>query len=239
MIQIAICDDDQNICEELRIYIDRWGENHLLETDIFYSGEALEEELKEKYYDLIFLDIVLKGKSGIELGRILREKMRNDSSQIIYISRHIEYAIELFQFQPLYFLQKPIKPAEFQKVFYLACDRVEKNTGIFEFKSGRKIHRIPFKEIMYFEGDNRRVKIVTQDSVHYCYSTIEKLFSQINMEKEGFMRIHKSYAVNTNYISTFTTKIVIMFDGTELTVSAQFKEKVQKWYEVFAVGTGR
>ena len=53
------------------------------------------------------------------------------------------------------------------------------------------------------------------------------------------MRIHKSYAVNTNYISTFTTKIVIMFDGTELTVSAQFKEKVQKWYEVFAVGTGR
>lgn len=233
MIHIAICDDDLLIGKKMEQYITCWKENQDIEIDVFTSGKAFEEELNEKYYDLILLDIVLSDLNGIELGRKIREELNNDTSLLIYMSGYSEFAMELFQFQPFHYLKKPIEPVAFRKVFYQACDKIKKDTGIFEFKFGRSIQRVPFSKICYFEGDNRRVKIVTDRKIFYCYSTIEKLFSKINMEKEGFIRIHKSYAVNANYISSFTTKKVSLFDGTELTVSAQFKENAQKWYEAY------
>lgn len=233
MIHIAICDDDIRLCRKLEQYVAEWKENREIEVDVFTSGRAFEEELRETYYDLIFLDIVMEDLNGIQLGRKIREEMKNDTSLIIYMSGYSELATDLFQFQPFQYLKKPIEPAVFQKVFYLACDKLKNDTGIFEFKSGRRIYRIPLKRIMYFEGDNRRVKIVTAEEVYYCYSTIEKLFSKINMEQAGFMRIHKSYAVNRQYISSFSTRTVTMFDGTEFTVSAQFKENVQKLYNSY------
>lgn len=233
MIHIAICDDDIEICRELKRRISDWREKRDTEIDVFKTGKEFEEELRETYYDIIFLDIVLEDVVGIELGRILREDLKNETSLIIYMSQYSEHAIELFKFQPFGFLQKPIETSELQKVFYQACDRVERNSGIFEFKSGRAICRLPFDKIHYFEGDNRRVKIVTDANIYYCYSTIEKLFSKINMEQVGFVRIHKSYALNTNYISTFTTKLVKTFDGKAFTVSAQFKENAQRQYEAY------
>lgn len=239
MIHIAICDDNLQICKELEQYIIEWKENREIEIELFKSGKVFEEELKEKYYDIIFLDVILSDVNGIQLGKMIREKLQNDSSLLIYMSGYSEYAIELFQFQPFHFLKKPIEPTVFQKIFYQACDKVEKNTGIFEFKSGRTIRRIPLSKILYFEGDNRRVKIMTERNVYYCYSTIEKLFAKINMEQAGFIRIHKSYAVNTNYIEIFTTKLVTMFDGTEFTVSAQFKENAQRRYEAYVERIGR
>lgn len=238
MIHIAICDDDLRTGKKMEQYITCWKENQDIEVDVFTSGKAFEEELKETYYDMVLLDIVLSDISGIELGRKIREELKNDSSLIIYMSAYSEYAMELFQYQPFHYLKKPIEPAAFRKVFYLACDRIKKNTGIFEFKFGRSIRRVPFSKICYFEGDNRRVRIVTDSNVFYCYSTIEKLFSKINMEKEDFIRIHKSYAVNANYVSSFTTKKVFMFDGTELTVSAQFRENAQKWYGAYVERIG-
>lgn len=239
MIHIAICDDDLQVCRDLERYVTEWKENRDIEVDVFKSGKAFEKELKEKYYDMIFLDVVMEDMSGIELGGKIRQEMHNDSSLLIYMSGYSEYALELFQFQPFHFLKKPIEPALFRKVFYQACDRVEKNTGIFEFKSGRIIRRVPLSEILYFEGDNRRVKIVTERGIYHCYSTIEKLFAKINMEQAGFIRIHKSYAVNTNYISAFTTKLVTMFDGSEFTVSAQFKENAQRRYEAYVEKLGK
>lgn len=239
MIQIAVCDDDFQVCSQLEECIKGWKEGRKLEVEIFNTGREFEEALKERYYDLIFLDIVMRDRSGIDLGKFIREELGNDTSMIIYMSAYgDEYALDLFQFQPFHFLKKPIRDQAFQSVFYKACDRIEGDTGIFEFKSSRTVYRIPLKDIQYFEGDNRRVKIVTNGKTYHCYSTIENMFSKINMEQAGFIRLHKSYAVNLRYVSKFSVRMVTMFDGSEFTVSAPFKEKALRQYEVYSAKMG-
>ena len=149
-----------------------------------------------------------------------------------------EYALDLFQFQPFHFIKKPIRPEDFQNIFYKACEKIEGDAGIFEFKSSRTVYRIPLKDILYFEGDNRRVKIVTAGHTYHCYSTLENLFSKINMEQAGFIRLHKSYAVNLRYVATFSVRMVTLFDGSEFTVSAPFKENALRQYEGYISKTG-
>ena len=131
-----------------------------------------------------------------------------------------------------------IRPEDFQNIFYKACEKIEGDAGIFEFKSSRTVYRIPLKDILYFEGDNRRVKIVTAGHTYHCYSTLENLFSKINMDQAGFIRLHKSYAVNLRYVATFSVRMVTLFDGSEFTVSAPFKENALRQYEGYISKTG-
>ncbi|MCC8027259.1 MAG: LytTR family DNA-binding domain-containing protein [Clostridium sp.] len=235
MIHIAVCDDELNVCYQLEEYIKQYKDRREIELEIFNRTSEFEKALKERFFDIIFLDVVMKDRTGIQLGEFIREKLKNDSSLLVYMSGYgEEYALDLFQFQPFHFLKKPIEAGEFRKVFYKAWDRVRGDTGIFEFKSSRTIYRLPLKDIMYFEGDNRRVRIATEDNVYYCYSTIEKLFSKINMEQYGFVRLHKSYAVNMRYVAAFSVRMVTLFDSTEFTISAPFRENAQKRYNVFS-----
>lgn len=241
MIHIAICDDDIQLCNQLEDYIRKWRkEGRKLEAEIFNTGKEFEKALKERYFDLIFLDIIMKDCSGIELGRFIREELNNDSSMIVYMSGYgDEYALELFQFQPFHFLKKPFKIEEFQAIFCKACEKIQGDTGIFEFKSNRTVYRVPLKDIHYFEGDNRRVKIVTGTHTYHCYSTIENMFSKIDMEQAGFIRLHKSYAVNLRYVAKFSVRMVTLFDGEEFTISAPFKENAQRQYEIYSEKIGR
>ena len=236
MIHIAICDDDIQLCNQREDYIRKWRkEGRKLEAEVFNTGKEFEKALKERYFDLIFLDIIMKDCSGIELGRFIREELNNDSSMIVYMSGYgDEYALELFQFQPFHFLKKPFKIEEFKAIFCKACEKIQGDTRIFEFKSNRTVYRVPLKDIHYFEGDNRRVKIVTGTHTYHCYSTIENLFSKIDMEQAGFIRLHKSYAVNLRYVAKFSVRMVTLFDGEEFTISAPFKENAQRQYEIYS-----
>ncbi len=61
-----------------------------------------------EYFGLIFLDIEMQYVNGIEAGKIIREKMKDELTKIVYISGSDNYAMELFQVRPLDFLIKPI-----------------------------------------------------------------------------------------------------------------------------------
>ena len=70
-----------------------------------------EELLKTiQQYNLLFLDIELEEKiNGIFVGKKIRMDLRNEITQIVYVSALEEYAIQLFQNRPMDFLIKPIK----------------------------------------------------------------------------------------------------------------------------------
>lgn len=79
MLKIAICDDERNVVEKIKCDIFSYPEK--CEIDGFYSGEEL--LLSQKNYDIIFLDIDMKGMNGIEVAKQLREEDKN--VKIIYV----------------------------------------------------------------------------------------------------------------------------------------------------------
>ena len=112
MLRIAICDDDKELCIELKSMLNEISKNtgEAFEISVFCNGEGLCDSLMSgNRFNLIFLDIELCEINGVEVGKKIREELNDEITQIVYISAKESYAMELFDIRPLNFLVKPLK----------------------------------------------------------------------------------------------------------------------------------
>lgn len=232
VLRIAICDDEQVICSQIENIILKYaaGNNEKVDTQVFYSGEELDRFLKMGHsFDLLFLDIELKLINGIEVGKKIRGEMDNQIMQIVYISSKDSYYRDLFDVRPMHFLQKPIVEDDIIKDIRLAMKLVGKLGGIFIFKKGHDIYRKPVKNILYFESNNREVKMVTDEGEEVFYGKLEDVYDQV--AKYHFMYIHKSYIVNYFFVTKFRYEEVIMSNQDVLPIS-QARRKATRELQV-------
>ena len=73
-MNIAICDDDKGVCSQLEGWIEQYNYENAtrLYVDVYHSAETLQQQLQTgQWYDMLFLDIELPQKNGIELGQMI------------------------------------------------------------------------------------------------------------------------------------------------------------------------
>lgn len=111
MIRIAIVDDENMVCSGIEDIVFQLSmDNDIeLETEVYLSGNELCSALKShECFNLIFLDIEMDNGDGISAGNYLRDKLQNDTTQIVYVSGKNGYDRQLFEFHPLSFIEKPV-----------------------------------------------------------------------------------------------------------------------------------
>ena len=139
MYRIGICDDDNALCAGLEQQICQIAEELEVETEteVWYSGESIQSDLhKGVQLDLLFLDIELAQKNGIEVGKFIRNDMEDIQTHIVYISSKQNYAMQLFQVQPLDFLIKPILEKQLREVMVRSIRQKRKKVFYFEYRKG-------------------------------------------------------------------------------------------------------
>ena len=124
--RIGICDDEISACSELEQYITDYFKEQTdsVEVLVWNSAEEFIKDVPEKVnVDILFLDIQLPRKNGVDVGHYIRETANNAAMQIIYISSQTSYAMELFELHPYNFLVKPLNRekvcGEIQKLLQL------------------------------------------------------------------------------------------------------------------------
>ncbi|GAH16788.1 unnamed protein product, partial [marine sediment metagenome] len=211
---------EQVICSQIENIILKYAaeNNEKIDTQVFYSGEELIKFLAlGQEFDLIFLDIEMKLVNGVEVARKIREEMDNQTIQIVYVSGKDNYFKDLFDVRPMHFIQKPVDEAEIIKDVRLAMRLADKLGGIFVYKRGHETFRKPVKEILYFESNNREVKMVSNDGEEIFYGKLDDVFKQV--AKYHFMYIHKSYIVNYFFVTKFRYEEVTMSNLEVLPIS--------------------
>ena len=229
MYRIAICDDEQLICSQIEnIILKHAAEtNEKIETQVFYSGEELYKFLVlGEGFDLIFLDIEMRMLNGIEVGRRIRDEMDNQITQIVYVSGKDNYYKELFDVRPMHFLHKPVEAQEIIGDIRLAMKLSDKLGGVFSYKKGHEVHRIDVKDILYFESNNREVRIVKTDDDEIFYGKLNDVFKQV--AKYYFMFIHKSYIVNYIFVTKFKYEEVTMSNSEVLPISQSRRKSIRE-----------
>lgn len=226
MFRIAICDDEPVICSQIEKIVLDYGRktSHEIEVDVYFSGEELYRLLRDRtYYDMLFIDIELKALNGIDVGRKIRNELRNDSLQIVYISGKDSYAMDLFEVRPMHFLAKPIDAEKIKAVLVKGMELSNKLCQTFQYKNGRATRKIAIKNILYFESIDRKVRMVTLDGDEIFYGSLSDIFKQL--EKYSFFFCHKSYLVNYHHVTKFEYERLLMKDGITITIS-QPKRKI-------------
>ena len=225
MIRVAICDDEIGTCSDIENMILNYAKLQALQidTEVFYSGETLFQTIKNKdKYDLVFLDIQLLQLDGVQIGKLIREQLGNEKISIVYISSKETYAMSLFQVRPLDFLIKPITQKCVDETLdkYIRLNHLMKND--FFFRIGKSIQRLYLDEISYFACNGKKIDIYTDTGVTTFYGTMQEVAEQVN--GKGFWIIHKSYIVNSSYVSIFQYGAGQMTDGTILPISQKYRK---------------
>lgn len=233
MIKIAICDDEEFICRQVReltaLHLD--DSQYQYEIDLFTSGQDLCAALKTTDYNIVFLDIELPDINGIKIGSFIRNILDNEQTSIIYISAKTTYALELFKNRPLNFLVKPLTPESIASVFTQYFKVTEQTNHFFSYTKESTVYKIPIRDILYFEKEKQGKRIIVH--MRNCepdafYSTIENIHNELKCLK--FLFINQSTLVNYRSIQKYNYLELELHNGVILPISRTRRKIIRKLY---------
>jgi len=231
MIRCIAIDDEPLALKQIGGYIEKTPFLDLVA--LCDSAFRALEVLKDEPVDLLFVDIHMPDLSGMDFVKSLDQPI-----QVIFTTAHSQYAVEGFQVDAMDYLLKPIDYNSFLKAankarswFDLQGKQPESLTSQEDFlfiKSAYKIVRIHLNDIKYIEGKGEYVMIHLAND-----KPVMSLVSMKSVEKQlpgdRFMRVHRSYIVNLDKITTIERNRIV-FDGTTyIPVSEQYKAKFQEF----------
>ncbi|WP_097004561.1 LytR/AlgR family response regulator transcription factor [Lacrimispora amygdalina] len=231
MINIAICDDDNLFSGQLDTFLHVISKNEWknIETEIFEDGQELADYVtKGEKYDLIFMDIEMKVEDGLSAAKRIRKIDKN--VLIVYVTSHEIYMKQSFDMRPFRFLTKPIDNEILKKCFFEACEEIETNNYYFKFRYQRINWKIPVKDILYFESQKRKVRIITQNGYYIMYEKMNEIEKMITKEKINFLRVHQSFLVNYRHIEGLAYDRIIMDNGQIISISEDRRKIVSEEY---------
>lgn len=213
-MRIAICDDEEMYRVQLKSVLDKILVNADYEIETFADGNRLEEAYSEAPYDLVFLDIEMPAVDGITLARRLRA--RSEKVFIVFLTGHVEYALEGYEVNALRYLTKPVDTDKLKEVIRYVQDKQGSDRQIIVKEDGEQL-LIDIADVVYMESMNQNVRIVTTKGEHVIRYNIGDFEQQL--AGDGFFRIHRGYLVALAKVKKLAKSDVIMEDGTALPVS--------------------
>lgn len=222
----AICEDDPalrtqlcGLCEEI---FKEWGIQYTISD--FSSAEAAAQVLTRdpEAFDLLLLDIQMEGMSGLELARQLYDQ--GSPAGIIFITSHVDYALEGYQVHPIHFLVKPVSKTELDQAMKLAWNaRCPRSVLL---RQGRRAVSLPVAYIRYLESRNHCVYIHLPGEVRsfaLSMADVEQM-----LPPGMFFRCHKSFLINLSWVSEVGRTELKLRDDTHLAVSRTFYAPFQR-----------
>lgn len=228
MIKMAVADDDDIICDELKQLIEKYNikYEYNIQCDAFTSCEALIEAMDNGAdYKLLFLDIEFPGMDGIELSKKIRNYYKNMKMQIIFISFKTDYVMELFDIQPFNFL---IKPLSKEKVYACLTKYIiyyNQAYQFFEYNYENMKHRIALNEIIYFESDGKKIIMHTIDNKISFYGVFANVAEKL---KALFVVVKRGVLVNIQHITKINYTYLELSDKTIIEISRSYRRKVRE-----------
>ena len=226
MLNIAICDDNTIVCSQIEKILKDYNNDVKTDTSIFYSPDKFISALKNgTAFDLVFLDIEFPDSNGVEIGRVIREELKNESIQIVYISAKDSYVKQLFENRPLNFFEKPLKADKIISVLKKA-ERLKMSANeVYSFSFKNTTISLLYKDIIYFESERRKMRVFTAKESYGFNGTIKKLLENIN--KDNFLQIHKSIIANMDHVKEYRQDSLILTTGKSLPISRGYKKELR------------
>ena len=204
-MRIAVCDDEEKFRTQAKNLIDKLAGSLDVIVDAYEDGNKLLTAFDKNPYDVLFLDIEMPIMDGITLAKKLRE--RSDSIYIVFLTGHVEYALEGYEVNALRYLTKPVQEDKLREVLRFVMDKSTSKRQLMIKEDGDEI-LLNVSDIVYLEAQNQYVMIYTTDGEHLIRYNIGDLEEQL--KNDGFFRIHRGYLVSLAKVKKLVKNEVIM-----------------------------
>lgn len=202
-----IVDDEPLAREAIEILIEENGKLTL--TGAFNSAMSASAYMMTNAVDLVFLDIQMPNITGLEFARMIPK-----TTLVIFTTAYAEFALDSYEVDAIDYLVKPVEAKRFNKavdkaITYhsLLVEEEKTNTGVelenehIFVKSDRKYFKVALNDILFIEGLKDYVIIQLTDQRVITRISLKNMYERL--PKSKFLRVSKSYIVNTDYIDSF------------------------------------
>ncbi len=227
MIRIAICDDEEIIIDELYEMITEILQNNKYDNQItiFQNGEGILEKAEE--FDVIFMDIEMPDKDGLQLGQELKE--RNFQCKIIMATGMVERFKEAFHIRAHRFVTKPFDINEIEEALISAIDEGNSRSYI-EVYYQRNQYNILQEEIQYLKAYSGYTEFETAGKrfrKEISLVELENMLSDIL-----FVRVDRKYIVNLRYVQSYMNDKFVIGETT-FSISRRNRKEFERKYIEF------
>jgi two-component system, LytTR family, response regulator len=196
--------------------------------------------------DLLFLDVQMPGMDGFSLLEALPAER---TPVVIFVTAYDEYALRAFEIHALDYLLKPFDQSRFEKTINRARKQLagderynekllqlltefrqrNQEPARFAIKTPGRLYFVRQEDIDWMEAADNYVNLHAGTGTHLIRETMNALEQRLDAHR--FLRIHRSTIVNADRIKELRPwfhgeYIVLLKDGTELTLSRTYREKI-------------
>ena len=198
-MNVLIVEDERIIAERLERFVKQILGTRLHSCHISVSLSAAEAQVHSRPWDLVFLDLNLKGRDGFEL---LKHAVAA-SFHTVVVSAYTERAFEAFQYGVFDFIGKPFDEERVAKTLneFISNQRGQADTRVLAIKKGQSIQLIPVEDVLFIKGANTYSELHLDSGSHELHS---KNLEQLGRILPGdWIRVHKSYIVPKSRIQSW------------------------------------
>lgn len=228
-MKIAIVDDSPDDLEVLATLLNDYAASKGLESEIaaFPSGEEFLENWRPQQYTVIFLDIYMRGITGIETARAVRQ--HDPDTLIVFLTSGGDHMPEAFSLHAFDYI---IKPADERQIFRVMDDilkiRVEHEVRQLTFYSSKQDHSLPYGDIVSVITDANYLEITDcRGEVYKTRMTFSAAMELLGQDTR-FLRLLRGVMVNMDYIASFGEDTCRMKGGRELPINVRSRKEIEQ-----------
>lgn len=233
-IRCIAIDDEPMALDKLKNYIERVPYMELVGLcDGTYEAMQV---LSTEEVDAMFIDINMPDMNGLEFVKSL-----TSPPMTVFTTAYADYALDSYKVHAVDFLLKPFNFDDFQRMADNLKCRYEQSSiasgyepsscksDVLYLKVDYRYVKVKVCDIIYIEGMNEYLKIHQVGNSPFLTHTTFKQIKECL--PDNFIQVHRSYVVNMNHVNEVERSVVLMSDGTRISISDSNKDNFMQYIQ--------
>lgn len=228
-MNIAIIDDNSGDRSILLGYLDTYfKELPVYKTiQVFNNGEEFFHVWKKGSLDILFIDIILTGISGMEIA----ERVRAEGSNclIIFTSCSEEYGVQSYRVRAFDYLLKPYTYNQFKRTLDLCHSEIQRHGKYIEVKESRTYVKILLDDIIFTDYFNHYIQIHTYNRIIKSYMRFDA-FSPMLLTYPQFLCCYRNCIVNMDKVASIEKYDFVMDTREHVPITRANRQSICQQY---------
>ena len=230
MLKIAVCDDSRELLEKVEKDLHEYENvrNTPVTVHTYTNAVDLLDGLKKTDYDILILDIIMPGFTGMQAAHEIRKF--NEEIKIIFLTSSKEFAIESYSVGAYYYLLKPVLNEKLFSVLDKVVSEITSKQESCVIYTHMGIVNIPFAKIECLEVYNKHLVFHLSDGSTKETRGALTDYENVFLERKEFLKIHRSYILNMDYIHSIEAGEITTYSGKIFPVSRLLAKDIKEHY---------
>lgn len=226
---IAVCDDlaeeRAGLARMIRNYSQERGLD--IRLQLFRGGEELLEALhRQRQFHILFLDIYMPGLSGVDVARNIRAT--HDGTAIIFATTSQEHGMDSFDVQASDYLVKPFREEDVFRTLDWCVEHIPESFRCLSIYVEGELRELPLSSIQFVDVYGHQSRIHTGREILAVRRGLDDL--ELAIHSRDFLRCHRSFLVNMNYIQGVEGTDFQMPDGILVPISSSHVARIRNQF---------